>query len=63
MATHSWPIDSLSSCPVLHDLRIAGLNVYDNMKAISLYYNITDQLMDYVMVIAICIGIIDKWIQ
>ena len=58
-ATHSWPIDSPSSCPGLHDLRIACRNTYDNMKAISLHSNITDQLMDYVMVKAICIGIID----
>ena len=33
-------------CPGLHDLRIACLNTYYNMKAISLQYNITDQLSD-----------------
>jgi len=43
---------------VLHDLRIACLNTY-NMKAISLHYDITEQLSD-LMVIAICIGMIDK---
>ena len=30
------------------------------MKAISSHYNSTNQLSDYVMVIAICIGMIDK---
>ena len=33
------------------------------MKAISLHYNITDQLSDYVMAIAIYIGMIDNWIN
>ena len=33
-------------CPGLHDLHIACLNTYYNMKAISLHYNITDQLSD-----------------
>ena len=56
----NWPIDSPPSCPALHDLRIACLNTYYNVKAISLRYNITDQLSDLVMVIAICIGMIDK---
>jgi len=32
--------------PGLHDLRIACLNTYYNMKAISLHYSITDQLSD-----------------
>jgi len=41
-----WPIDRPPSCPGLHDLRIACLNTYYNMKAISLHYNITDQLSD-----------------
>jgi len=31
-------------CPGLRDLRIARLNTYYNMKAISLHYIITDQL-------------------
>jgi len=48
------------SCPGLHDLRIACLNTYYNIKAIPLHYNITDQLSDQVMVIAICIVMIDK---
>ena len=39
-------IDSPPSCPGLHDLRIACLNTYYNMKAISFHYNITDQLSD-----------------
>jgi len=43
---YNWPIDSPSSCPGLHDLRIASLNTYYNMKAISLHYDITDQLAD-----------------
>ena len=43
-----WPIDSQPSCPGLHDLRIASLNTLYNMKAISLHYNITDQLSDYI---------------
>ena len=42
----NWPIDSPPSCPGIHDLRIAYLNTYHNMKAISLHYNITDQLSD-----------------
>ena len=46
--------------PGLHDLRIACLTTYYNMKAISLHYNITDQLSDKVMVIVICIGMIEK---
>jgi len=58
-----WPIDSPPYCPDLYDLRIACLHTFYNMKAISLHYNITDQLSDYVMVIAICIGMTDKWIQ
>jgi len=44
--TADRPIDSLPSCPGLHDLRIACLKTYYNMKAISLHYNITDQLSD-----------------
>jgi len=59
----NWPIDSPPSCPDLYDLRIDCLNTYYNMKAISLHYNITDQLSDQVIVIAISIGMIDKWIQ
>jgi len=43
---NNWPIDSPPSYPGLHDLRIACLNTYYNMKAISLHYNITDQLSD-----------------
>ena len=59
----NWPIDSPPSCLGSHDLRIACLNTYYNMKAISPHYNITDHVSDKVMVIAICIGMIDKWIQ
>jgi len=40
------PIDSPPSCPGLHDLRVASLNTYYNIKTISLHYNITDQLSD-----------------
>ena len=42
----NWPIDSPPFCPGLHDLRIDCLNTYYKMKAISLHYNITDQLSD-----------------
>jgi len=42
----NWPIDSPPLCPGLHGLRIASLNTYYNMKAISLHYNITGQLSD-----------------
>ena len=38
----NWPFDSPLSCSGLHDLRIAFLNTYYNMTAISLHYNITD---------------------
>ena len=55
-----WSIDCPSSCPGLHDLRIACLNTYYNMEAILLYNDITDQLSDMVMVIAICIGMTEK---
>ena len=41
-----WPIDSQPSCPGLYDLRIAYLHTSFNMRAILLYYNITDQLSD-----------------
>jgi len=58
-----WPIDSPPSFPGLHDLRIACLNTYYNMKAISINYNITEQVLDNVMVIAIYIGMIDMWIE
>jgi len=57
----NWPINSPTSCPGLYDLRF--LNTYYNMKATTLHFNITDQLSDKVMVIAICIGMIGKWIQ
>jgi len=40
------PIDSPPFYPGIHDLRIAYLNTYYNMKAIALHYNITDQLLD-----------------
>jgi len=36
----NWPIDSPPFCPGLYDLRIARLNTYYNMKAISLHYSI-----------------------
>ena len=39
-------IDSPPSCPRLHDLLPACLNTYYNMNAISLHFNITDQLSD-----------------
>jgi len=42
----NWPFDSTPSCPGSHDLRSAGPNTYNKMKAISLHYNITDQLSD-----------------
>jgi len=42
----NWPIDSPPDCTGLYDLRIACPNTYYNLKAISLQYNITDQLSD-----------------
>ena len=59
--SYNWPIHSPPFCPGLHGLCIACLNTYYNMKAISLHYNITDQLSYYLMVI--CTGMVDKWIQ
>ena len=41
----NWPIDNPPSCPGLHDLRIACLNTYYNMKAISFHYNITKPII------------------
>ena len=43
---NNCPIDSPPFCPGFHDLRIACLDTYYNMKAISIYYNITNQLSD-----------------